>query len=514
MEENDANTAAEQAFEDKNAEKNFSLPMATRKSLSVILIIHPIAAFFTLVMLILAGASHMHSPSHSPRYLLGIFILSILTLVLALLSFLIDVLLFVPHMAWGSYIVLAATVLIAASGIVSCAMRRTLVSRKARKKRIAENAEMNGENYYNRQAAVPAPSISPVVGQGGNDKLPSFATFEQESRAKETGGMGGNEMDDRIPLTTRTRSPEVEGTAMVGSQGREQDPLHRYASNPSLQGSAVGSQSGYRGADGQGPRRDQYGNIIPPVRGQSPGQGYGQGPMRGDPRNGYPAGPGAGGYGRGRGGGPGFRGRGGGPGYGRGGYDGPGGLGPYDQGERGDRGMNPMAAGAMGAMAGGAMGALAGRGGRGSPPGYRNDNGYGQGGGGRDQYSNRAQSPADGYGGAGMEYDDQARSGSVPPHQQGGDYGVAYGGGMGGDGLARAESPPPMDEQQGLPVGQAIEMDATTGARSPIHSPVQASSGRDAYGNDTDVQGMAGLQQQPQRTVVSDGSKYSNDVDA
>ncbi|EEP81236.1 predicted protein [Uncinocarpus reesii 1704] len=33
-------------------------------------------------------------------------------------------------------------------------MRRTLVSRKARKRRIAENAEMNGENYYNRQIVV------------------------------------------------------------------------------------------------------------------------------------------------------------------------------------------------------------------------------------------------------------------------------------------------------------------------------------------------------------------------
>ena len=117
-------------------------------------------------MFVLAVVSHFHSPSHSPRYLLGVFILSILTLILALLSFLIDVLLFVPHMAWGSYIVLAATILIAASGIVSCAMRRTLVSRKARKRRIAENAEMNGENYYNRQAAtgpVPAPITAPSI---------------------------------------------------------------------------------------------------------------------------------------------------------------------------------------------------------------------------------------------------------------------------------------------------------------------------------------------------------------
>ena len=103
----------------KEQTDSFDLPSDTRATLSAILIVHPIAALFTLVMAIMAAAAHFHAPSHSPRYLLGIFILSILTLITSLLSFLIDVLLFVPHMAWGSYIVLAATILIAASGIVS-----------------------------------------------------------------------------------------------------------------------------------------------------------------------------------------------------------------------------------------------------------------------------------------------------------------------------------------------------------------------------------------------------------
>src|ERR1700722_9940291 len=110
---------------DTSQNSSFDLPISTRTSLSSILVFHPIAAFFVLVMLILAATSHAHSPSHSARYLLGMFILSILTFLLTLLSFLIDVLLFAPHMAWGSYIVLAATILTAASGLVSCAMRRT-----------------------------------------------------------------------------------------------------------------------------------------------------------------------------------------------------------------------------------------------------------------------------------------------------------------------------------------------------------------------------------------------------
>jgi hypothetical protein len=60
-------------------------------------------------------------------------------------------------------------------------------------------------------------------------------------------------------------------------------------------------------------------------------------------------------------------------------------------------------------------------------------------------------------------------------------------------------------------VGQAIEMDATTGSRSPgLHPPGGYGGGlRDSDG---DVAGMVGLQQQRGGGgVVSDGSKYSVD---
>lgn len=489
-------------------------------------------------MLILAGVSHLHAPSHSPRYLLGVFILSILTLLLALLSFLIDVLLFVPHMAWGSYIVLAATVLIAAAGMVSCAMRRTLVSRKARKRRIAENAEMNGENYYNRQAGIP-PVVAPLPptlngGQPGGDTLPAFATFEDSK----TNQVPLNE-EDRVPLTTRTRSPsERSPEAGMASLAGQAGPLDRYNQGGSQPASVVGGPGRQPSFDRE-PRRDQHGNIIPPPQ----GQGYGA--MRGDPRNQYGQGGPQGNSYRGRGGPGGFRGRGGGAGYGRGGHGGPGGPGPYGQNQRG---MDPMTAGAMGAVGGAMMAGGMGRGGRGPPPGY--NNGYGRGGR-NDQYVGRAQSPENyGPGGYGQSqstlqsgpYDGSvARSGSVPPQGQdnhGGAYGGqhqqrsgsvpplhhnndAYGTAHGGNQeLARAESPPPMTDidmqQQVGPVGQAIEMDATTGAPSPRngHFPNQYGHVRDS---DSDVQGMVNMQQQrtgPNGTVISDGSKYSNDIDA
>ncbi|OBT86803.1 hypothetical protein VE02_03911 [Pseudogymnoascus sp. 03VT05] len=436
-----------------NAKGNFNLDPATRSTLSSILIVHPIAAFFTLIMFILAVVSHFHAPSHSPRYLLGVFILSILTLVLALLSFLIDVLLFVPHMAWGSYIVLAATILIAASGIVSCAMRRTLVSRKARKRRIEENAEMNGENFYNRQAAtgpLPAPITAPTIASssvtGGNgDKLPSFATFES-AQADADARAAAQADDDRVPLTSRTptRSPESIPASLSGR------PEDRYGPPPPMPGNR-----GYGGP----PQRDQYGNIIPPPGG-----------MRNpNPRNQF----GPGGY-RGRGGPQGsFRGRGGGPGYGRGGYGGPGGPG-------GGPGYGPGPGGM--------------RGGRGPPPNY--PGGYNNRGGGGGYGPQRSVSPpSNGYG-----FDQSQHS----LNSSAGGYGGP------GDGrpesLARAESPPPMDGMG--PVGQAIEMDATTGSRSPgLHPPGGYGGGlRDSDG---DVAGMVGLQQQ--RGVISDGSKYSVD---
>src|SRR4051794_21071600 len=129
----------------------FDLPSGSRHTLSSLLVVHPVAAFLNLVCLALAAATHLHSPSHSQRYLLGLLILLLPTFLVTLLAFLVDILLFVPHLQWGGWIVLASTILITASGIITCAMRRTLVTRKARKKVIAANAEMNGENYYSRQ---------------------------------------------------------------------------------------------------------------------------------------------------------------------------------------------------------------------------------------------------------------------------------------------------------------------------------------------------------------------------
>src|SRR5271170_6905444 len=89
---------------------NFSLPPSARNGLSNILIVHVIAAALTFVTLVCSIIAHIRSPSHSTRFLLAIFIIQILTTILTLLSFLVDLLVFVPHFAFGTWLVLAATI--------------------------------------------------------------------------------------------------------------------------------------------------------------------------------------------------------------------------------------------------------------------------------------------------------------------------------------------------------------------------------------------------------------------
>lgn len=430
-----------------NSADQFSLPSSTRHSLSSILIVHPVAALLTLICFGLAVAAHFHAPSHSPRYLLALLIFTVPTLLVTLLAFLVDILLFVPHMAWGGWIVLAATILIIASSIVTCAMRRTLVSRKARKKRIAENAEMSGQNYYENMAqqravnnTIPPPqpdlpraeSPPPMSGTTMGEKGAQFAAFEMNRpntgpRSRD-GDMMGSPMDDRAPLnpTPSVRSGStgrggpymngdmpppmpMAGRPSMDSQGRPRRPSRDEYGNPlpppglRHQGSqgSLGSQSSY-GTRGRG--RGGYG---PPPRGQ-PGPRGGYGPPRGGygSRGGFRGGPPP----------PGWNGR------GRGGYGPP----PGGMAMRGPP--------------------------RPPPPGYANDPYY-------------AGPPPGSRGPASPTMD---------------------------------RAPDPYMAGPDVPIGTAIEMDARTGSPPVMSPPPQTGHMSPNYGlrdSDADVNGMVGLQQ-------------------
>lgn len=326
----------------------------------------------------MAVTSHLHSPSHSPRYLLALLILLLPTVLVSLLAFLVDILLFVPHLQWGGWIVLVATILLVACGVVTCAMRRTLVSRKARKKLVAENAEMSGENYYTRQnaevvvsgltkAESPPPLSSdlktPLISANAHaDSAPAFTTYDLSRTT-----------DDGTRPLVESGMPLEEGTTFYDHSTRPVRP-------------------GYHGP------RDEYGNPIPPVASGLSGTsedgmirsnseqmlqsqysdgslGSRRGPPQGYGSQGQPP--------RGRG----YQPRGG---YGRGG--------PAPYGSR-SRGPPPNGrGGSMRAMRGGPPPSGMPRG-RGPPPGYppHRDGSTG----GYDQYAAMGRRPSDGAGGYG-----------------------------------------------------------------------------------------------------------------
>ncbi|OAX77882.1 hypothetical protein ACJ72_07814 [Emergomyces africanus] len=280
-------------FNDASRDGDFSLPSSVRHSLSSLLIVHPVAAFLTLTCFGLAAAAHFRSPSHSPKYLLGLLILLLPTLLVSLLAFLVDILLFVPHLEWGGWVVLAATILITASGVLTCAMRRTLVSRKARKKRIAENAEMSGENFYNRQNVIkldPPPIItaqneSSVDNVPSPDSLPAFARFEAHPRSPD---------DDRRPLNagtptsvspegTNNTRPQDDRRSPPAHEGRPYHPPVDQYGNPLPQGQAGFGPPQMRGPGSEPRLRNQYSNGS---MGSQRGRGYAYGPRSG--RGGYP----------------------------------------------------------------------------------------------------------------------------------------------------------------------------------------------------------------------------------
>ncbi|MCJ1354932.1 MAG: regulator of ime2 [Icmadophila ericetorum] len=488
---------------------DFTLPATTRHSLSTLLVVHPVAAFLTLVCLILSLTAHLHSPSHSPRYLLALIILLLPTLLITLLAFLVDILLFVPHLQWGGWIVLASTILIVASGVVTCAMRRTLVSRKARKKRIAENAEMSGENYYNQQSApkdkfaAPPPlsqrPTTPLVnGAPGADKLPDFTVFNASKPPTSE--------DDRTPLNARNPSSRTAtNSSSAYVPGLQEDGVDRYG-GPERGGGFAGVRGGRGGGPYRGPR-DEFGNPLPPST------AFGTGPMPppGARRNSQDSFNSQSSRGRGRGGYP--------PrGYGRGG--------PYNGGRGGPQGYNETGRGIpLGAMAAGTgAGVLAADayGNRPPPPGYAN--GYPpQSRGGPGQYNQqyeqdvlpaeyaqpssyaRRQSPgppsAPGYGRrqspgppSAPGYGRQQSPG--PPSAPGYVYGARNQSPGGNQGYMRNGLPPPLPlhHQGEMPVaiGQAVEMDATTGSPNHRHGFEPFQPLRDS---DSDVQGLVGLQQ-------------------
>ncbi|CUS14895.1 unnamed protein product [Tuber aestivum] len=156
-----------------------------------------------------------------------------------------------------------------------CGMRRTVVSKEARRKRIEGNVAMNGQEFYasqslSRERAAAAPT------QPG--KHPEYATFDVDKPTP------GEPEGERILLTSRSRtvSPPITGTGSDGSFTRS-NTLTREPSDRS-----VGYGPPPRGAGPlsrpmpPGQVGNQYSNGalptgagVPPLRGGGYDRGYG-----------------------------------------------------------------------------------------------------------------------------------------------------------------------------------------------------------------------------------------------
>lgn len=264
-----------------------------------------------LICLIGAIAAHFRGPAHSPRFLLALLIFTFPTLLATLLAFLIDILIFIPHPQWGTWIVLPATIIVTAAGVFTCAMRRTLVSRKARKKRIAENEDMNGSNYYamkqelvNKAAQEPPPPNTHM--SYARAESPPPLDMNQANGVATYDKMGGSPYDrsvrpedDRTPLNPRDpsmrsastgrRDPNGAYVGRSGSRTRDDDPMGPVSP---MDGAPRSSSDSRRMRGGPSPPYGRGGPAPMYYDGRGRGRGPGsRGPGRGDyglSRGGYP----------------------------------------------------------------------------------------------------------------------------------------------------------------------------------------------------------------------------------
>jgi SUR7/PalI family protein len=265
----------------------FNLQPESRHTISFLLIVHPIAAFFTLICLVLALGAHFRNGAHSTRYLFCLFFMTIPTLLFCLLAFLVDVLLFIPHIALGGWLVLGGTIAVFIGSIVSCGIRRTLIARKKQRQRIAENAEMSGENYYNRQAVkatiprIESPPMSNESVSPYQEKAMGFSTtFDMKPNAS-------NVTDDRIPLNPTNNG----GFRTMGTDAE----TNRYNNNPPPPNDRFGLPRGPAMGMAMGaamPYQRGRGGYGGPLRGGFPPRGGGRGgyPPNGNGTRGPPPG--------------------------------------------------------------------------------------------------------------------------------------------------------------------------------------------------------------------------------
>ncbi|ODV59639.1 Rim9p [Ascoidea rubescens DSM 1968] len=161
----------------------FSLPSNARHVVSRLLIVHPISTGFTLILLILSILIHFNRFKKNLKLLFFLLLWTLPTFLLSLLSFLVDILLFIPHLGWAGWIILPATVLIALASGVICVLRRSISSRIAMDNQNFLFSSQNQDNLqpYRLNSYKPSDSFSNSTNNSttnpiSNHNLPGINT--------------------------------------------------------------------------------------------------------------------------------------------------------------------------------------------------------------------------------------------------------------------------------------------------------------------------------------------------
>ncbi len=125
---------------------DFSISESVRSSMSKLLILHPIGAGLTLILLIQTIITHLHSANHSSLYLLNVWFWSFIAFALSTITCVTDILLFYPHLGWAGWLNIGSTVVLFLLNIVLCLMRSS-ASRKKKMNKSIENDDLEFENF-------------------------------------------------------------------------------------------------------------------------------------------------------------------------------------------------------------------------------------------------------------------------------------------------------------------------------------------------------------------------------
>ncbi|ODQ78757.1 hypothetical protein BABINDRAFT_162445 [Babjeviella inositovora NRRL Y-12698] len=164
-------------------EEGFSLPSNARHSVSKLLVVHPISAGFNF--LLLAGSVFLLSDrfAASPNFVLVLLVFSFPTFLLTLLSFLVDILVFIPHLDWPGWIIIVSIVFIAVYIALLCFVKRSATTRQYKRPQFTEYLNTSNGELETKSNPDPAYEMNYTYGEVEGSSHPSHYSPVDDSRS-------------------------------------------------------------------------------------------------------------------------------------------------------------------------------------------------------------------------------------------------------------------------------------------------------------------------------------------